>query len=288
MLVTGKPARPTTQDVYDKLDLILINPLIDLRKMDELVFWAHDDTVEPGKRYRYKIRLGVFNPVAGKNQLSKEYASRQNDVILWSEFSDETDVVDIPKKLYFFATGIQEAAKEVTVQVSKFVLGYWYSEDFKIRSGEVIGDLRETEAAKKATRPGVGPDVLYGTYQPADMVKEPDEIDYSTGAVLVDVTVVNDWLPGKNMRPRRYFDMLYSFDGTNIEHMPVSLRYWPAELRATHSEITNAQREPKEPLRSMSASGRRERPMMLDYSRGRFGEEEAYMMGRPGARFENR
>jgi len=286
-LVTGKPARPTTQDVYDELDLILINPLTDLRKMDELVFWAHDDTVEPGKTYRYRIRLGVFNPVAGKNQLSKQYASRQNDVILWSEFSDGTDVVDIPKKLYFFATGIQEAAKEVTVQVSKFVLGYWYSVNFKIRSGEVIGDLKETEAAKKP-RPGVGGDLLYGTYQPADMVTEPEEIDYSTGAVLVDVRVVNDWLGGKNMRPRRYFDMLYSFDGANIEHMPVSLRYWPAELRAAHSEIINAQKEPKKPFRSMSASGRRERPMRLDYSRGRFDEDEAYMMRRLGARFEDR
>jgi len=209
---------PSMNDVYDEFDKIRLTWRTPLEKMREpLVFWAHDDTIEPRKSYRYRVRLGVFNPVAGTNQLSEQDLSRKNEVVLWSGFSDITEPVEIPGRLYFFAKHIREAAKVVTVQVSKYVMGYWRSEDFTVSQGEVIGGVIENESA----RPEIGRggrssrssrssrisrdsrfDMLMGSVaRPEDKVVEPETIDYSTGAVMVDAVAVNDWSGDKNLAP---------------------------------------------------------------------------------------
>lgn len=251
--MTRNVEKPTVEDVRIKLAALSIVELPDLRTLDELVFWAHDDNVEPGKEYRYRVRLGVFNPVAGKSQLSQRDAARNNDVILWSAFSDVSQQVEIPRRVYFFAKGIQEAAKEVTVQVSKYMLGYWYSEDFKVRGGEIIGDWAETKPDKAGA--GTTARTSFTDSQPADDLDEPQEIDYNTGAMLVDVVAVNDFSGETAMRPRSYFDMLYSYDGKRIERMPVGDRYWPEELLVVRSEIRNSQKEPKQPFRAFVGRG---------------------------------
>ena len=260
-----EPAKPTVDDVYRKLEAISINELTDLKKLDELVFWALDDSVQPGKKYRYRIRLGVFNPVAGTNQLKEGYHEWKNKVILWSNFSPESEVVEIPRRLYFFAKGIQEAAKEVTVEVAKYVMGYWYSEDFKVKSGEVIGDERQVKEAERAKKEEkltsrLPIDSLYGLeYQQTEQVTRPELVNYDTGAVVVDVVAVDDWSSERSLRSRRYFDMLYSYDGMAIEHMPIGSRYWPEELRAAAEMISSARREPLKPLRPWGDRGLRSR-----------------------------
>jgi len=197
-----------------------------------LVFWAHDDTVEPEKSYRYRIRLGVFNPIAGTNQFSEQDKSLKNKVVLWSDFSDVTETVDIPGTLYFFPRDIQEASKLVTVTVCRYALGYWYTKDFTVKQGEVIGKVVKPETVDEQKE-----------------VTIPDTIDYATGAVLLDVVPVNDWSGGKNLRARHYFDMLYSFEGTDIRRMPIKSKYWAVELQIKFNEIKKAEKEPKEPLR---------------------------------------
>ncbi|MFQ6035144.1 MAG: hypothetical protein ACE5NM_04755 [Sedimentisphaerales bacterium] len=283
---------PSTNDVYYEFEDISLTPRTDLAKWREpLVFWAHDDTVQPGKSYRYRIRLGVFNPVAGTNQVPKQHQSFTKKVILWSKFSDITEPVSIPGRLYFFAKDIQEAAKKVTVQVSKYMLGYWYSEDFPVRYGEVIGKVVESEPPQPKERFGRrglgwtsgrsrgGLRTARTAYvAPQEQITEPESIDYSTGAVLVDAVAVNDWSGAGYLRPRLYFDMLYSFDGTNIEHMPIKPGNWSADLLAIYSQINKLQREPKEPLRAWDSrvGGRRRRlptPGLEEYD---MMEEEYY------------
>jgi hypothetical protein len=276
---------PSMNDVYDEFDKIRLTWRTSLEKMkDPLVFWAHDDTVEPRKSYRYRIRLGVFNPVAGTNQLSEQDISRKNEVVLWSEFSDITEPVEIPGRLYFFAKHIREAAKVVTVQVSKYVMGYWRSEDFTVSQGEVIGGVVENESA----RPEIGRSgrisrdnrgirdsriardsrldmIMSPVARPEDEAVEPETIDYSTGAVMVDAVAVNDWSGEKNLSTRRYYDMLYSFDGANIEHMPVRTAYWAADLQKWYGNIMRMQRDKPEPLKAWNTSGRRRRTRDAEY-----------------------
>ncbi len=226
-------------DIYKELDEILITRVTDIAKLREaLVVWAHDDTVEPEKSYRYRIRLGVFNPIAGTNQFNEQDEDLKNKIVLWSEFSEVTETVRIPGTLYFFPRDVQEAARIVTVQVTRYALGYWYSKDFAVKPGEIIGKVAEFEPVEKKK----------GTIVPT-VLMAPQTIDYATGAVLVDVVSVNDWSDGRNMYARHYYDMLYSFDGGSIEHMPINPKYWDEELRIKLNEIKGFQKEPKEPLR---------------------------------------
>jgi len=229
-----KEASKQPVDFYAELEKILIVDKIDFsQKREPLLFWAHDDTVEPQKNYRYRIRLGVFNPIAGTDQVNEQDKLLKNKVVLWSIFSDASEVVTIPGRLYFFPREAQEAAKSVIVQVSKYTLGYWYSKDFLVKQGEVIGDIIRNEAGANEN-----PGVLV-----------PKTINYSTGAVLVDVVPVNDWSGGKNLSARHYFDVLYTCDGTNIKRIPAKQRYWEEDLQARFNDIRKSEKEPKEPLR---------------------------------------
>ncbi|MDT8302059.1 MAG: hypothetical protein RQ760_11290 [Sedimentisphaerales bacterium] len=274
---------PSMLDVYEEMDKIELNFRTDLKKMKEpLVFWAHDDTVEPRKYYRYRIRLGVFNPVAGTNQISEQDIARKNEVVLWSEFSDITDSVEIPGRMYFFAKHIREPANIVTVQVSKYVNGYWHSEDFTVSQGELIGNVVETEIETDRQRRtdlggygrGVNPQLgagrgigmtdprmgSLGSYgRPDEKSVVPESIDYSTGAVMVDAVAVNDWAGDKNLTARRYYDMLYSTDGTDIEHMPVRTSYWSKDLQSWYGKISTLENVTKEPFKAFKA-GRAARP----------------------------
>jgi len=275
------PTGPSTGDVYYEYDDILLTRRTDLSKMREpLVFWAHDDMVGPAKTYRYRIRLGVFNPVAGAGQSGKQNNSQKNQVVLWSNFSNVTESVHIPARLYFFANEIQEAAKTVTVQVSKYVLGYWHSQDFRVKPGEVIGKVVETEVPKKEDRIK-DRRLAFAMGAPMPMKDKPvvpQIIDYGTGALLVDAVAVNDWVGPGQLRPRPYHDMLYTYDGMDIQHMPVKVGNWPEQLLAAFYEIQKAQREPPKPFRDWDSriGAARKRPPMMEEYEGMMDEE--YMM----------
>ena len=279
----GRPLRrgPTINDVYYDYDEIAFNRLTDFSKIREsMLFWHHDDTIEPKKTYRYKIRLGVFNPVAGTNQLSEQDISQKNKVVLWSDFSDATEPVEIPGRSYFFARDIQEAAKTITVTVCQYVLGHWYSEDFKVSKGEVIGDVIETEIEKEKPQRGRSAggrsaggrstdylgDQFAALAGPEEKTNVPEFIDYSTRAVMVDAMSINDWWGDKTLRIRHYYDMLYSFDGINIEHMPVGTTYWSKDMQTVFNNIAKLEREPQEPFKDFGSGRRRGvRPGQGDY-----------------------
>jgi hypothetical protein len=267
----------STSDFYDEYKKILIADETDIAKMHEpLVFWAHDDTVEPAKSYRYRVRLGVFNPIAGTDQVSKQDKLQKNNVILWSDFR-ETESVEVPARLYFFPRMIQEA-KIVTVKVCRYVLGYWYSENFRVRCGEVIGKVIESEPVEEGEQEGEMADVTI-----------PETIDYSTGAIYVDAIPVNNWVGGKNMHVRPYYDMLYSFDGTNIEHIPINQSYWAQELQIKFSEIEESEEKLKKPLRDWGSKTvhRKRAPELADERTGKTEEKrERDRGGRAAAEME--
>ena len=258
---------PSVNDVYYDYDEVAFNRLTDFSKIREpILFWAHDDTLGPKKTYRYRIRLGVFNPVAGTNQLNEQDISQKNKVILWSDFSDVTEPVEIFGRSYFFARDIQEAAKTITVTACKYVLGHWYSKDFKISKGEAIGDVIEIEIEKKKPQRARGADARSADYlgdrfaaltMPEEKTNVPEKIDYSTGAVMVDAMSINDWWGDSTRRARHYYDMLYSFDGINIEHMPVGTTYWSKDMQTVFNYIAQLEREPQEPFKDFSATRRR-------------------------------
>lgn len=229
-----------TSKIMDEYTKIMITAATDLASMREpLVIWAHDDTVELNKSYRYRMRLGVFNPIAGTDQFYEKDQELKNKVVLWSRFSDVTESVSIPGMMYFFPNDAKETAKIVTVQVARYVLGYWYSKNFTVQPGEVIGKKSEPESRPEFAA------------LPAGML--PAVVDYSTGAVLVDIVPVNDWSGGKTIRDRHYFDMLYSLDGKTINRVPVKQNYWAEELKIKYEDVKRLEKQPREPLRSFGS-----------------------------------
>lgn len=225
------------RDIEEELKNILLTEKTEVGRMREaLVLWAHDDTVDAEKTYRYRLRLGVFNPIAGKEQVGEQDEWQKDKVILWSEFSESSEPVEIPPRLCLFAQELQEATKTVTVTVSRHVRGYWYSADFMVKAGETIGSVRGLE--------------------PLEFVEQltvPEQIDYTTGAVLIDIARVDDWSGGTNPYKRQYYNMLYSFDGTSVERMAIKQRYWPEKLQARYTAIRKSEKGPKLPLRAFGS-----------------------------------
>jgi hypothetical protein len=247
-------------EIYEEMRKILLSDK-DVSKLREpIVFWAHDDTVQPGSTYRYRVRLGVFNPIAGTGQVREEDGTYENRAILWSKFSDVTEPMEIPQRIYFFPVGVQEAAKQVEVLVSKYDLGYWYSQQFIVKRGDVIG--KEVTVAKTDKDKNKG-FLTFPAQGATDKGKSkgledeknltlPEVVDYTTDAVVVDVVAVSDWAGDKNLIQRQYYDMLFSYDGTTIDRLATRMMLWPEELRARYVEIKAMEKRPKLALHAWS------------------------------------
>ncbi|MBN1359231.1 MAG: hypothetical protein JW993_01505 [Sedimentisphaerales bacterium] len=265
----------STDEAYLDFAEALIRLNTDLSKLDEpLLFWAFDDTADPGQTYRYRIRLGVFNPVAGTNELVERDMDKNDQAILWSRFSEVTRAVSIPRRTYFFAKGVEERARVATVEVARYALGYWYTQDFDVRPGEVIGREMEPPKKKKETddrmsrlgdriTPTAGraaalldPRAMdYQVTEPEDPTT-PEMVDYGTGAMLVDLVEAGDLGSPPNLQLRPYHEMLYTSDGATIERMPVSQRNWPSDLQQAYQQIMGERNKDHQPFRSFTARSR--------------------------------
>jgi len=295
--------KASTNEAYNDLAQVLINYRTKLDELEEpLLFWAFDDTGQPGRTYQYRIRLGVFNPVAGTNQLVEQDANRKNQVILWSEFSDVTKPVEIRERMYFFAKDVQEAKKSATVEVARYSLGYWRSADFDVKPGEAIGkEMKPPKVEERRRPPGLGgariTDPAYAAYNmppmpggpgfgppDPDKASTPELIDYRTGKVLLDLVQVGDWGEAPNLRPRMYHEMLYTGDGRNIEHMPVSTSNWSKDLVGAYQYVKTELRKEPQPFRQFKKGGIRSRvqPGMMGGYEGMEGMYDEMMYMQPG------
>lgn len=234
----------TVDDVYTKFDALFLEeekPLADMR--EPLVFWAHDDTIEPGNSYQYRIRVGVFNPIANQNWFTEDQIHLKDEVILWSAFSEVTEVVSVPKMVHFFPLNISEqdedGQKGVNIQVSKFYHGKWRSEEFEVKPGELIGKLVEKDEEEESEKEREMTTERFSSQES----EESEPVDYATSAVLVDMVQSNDWDGTGVLRPREYAEVLYTEDGTTIERLAVRNRYWSSEQQKQFNIIKDAEDE---------------------------------------------
>jgi hypothetical protein len=224
---------PAFIQFYKDYDKILISDKTDLSKTtDPVTFWAFDDTAQPAKQYRYRVRLGIFNPIAGTDQFADGKTPLKDKVIMWTNFAEPQSAaggVQIPARQYFFAQAIEELKKRVTVLVACYKLGSWYTKDFKVTPGDSIGQRIE----KTSDENGSEDDNLAALLSPGS-VRKPAEVDYSTGEVLLDAVQMTEWSGGSTLYPRPYFQILYSRDGSEIFRMPVGDKYWPDNLHEAY------------------------------------------------------
>ena len=225
---TAKPTELVAED-YDNILLTLSSNFAKLKEPVQI--WAVDDTVEEGKTYQYRLRIGIFNPV---------FTGSDDKAVFWSEFSSPTQPVEIPRMLYFFAQSVQEAAKTATIAVFKYKNGYWRSKDFKVGLGELIGKVVEYEEKSSTTNSG-------GITTARDQAVNPDSVDFSTGAVLVDIITVDDFSDQVGLSNRKYYSLLYGVKGaTTNERMPVGATNWPDDMRKAYDSLLIQMRETRE------------------------------------------
>jgi hypothetical protein len=278
---TGPDGRrkPTTDDAYYDFREEMLTYRTDLSKQTKpTLVWGFDDTPEPGKTYQYRLRVGVFNPVAGSGELVERDVDKNDQVILWSRYSQTIGPISIPRRIYLFAKNVQDKTKTATVEVARYTLGYWRTEDFQVKPGESIGKPVEpkdkTSDREKARererrmamgqgggrltdpRAGLLGDPMYDMMSDPARADQPTVVDYTTGKVLVDLVEVNDWGDAPNLRPRMYHDMLFTGDGMNIEHMPVNMSNWPKDLAEAYQAVQVEKRKEPKPFRAFSTASR--------------------------------
>ncbi|MCK4659037.1 MAG: hypothetical protein KAV82_05895 [Phycisphaerae bacterium] len=144
----------------------LPDPLRDISPLQ--VVWAHDtlpDSVISGKTYQYHIRALLYNNFAG---VTKELKNSKDAelILLVSEWSQPSDDISIPYDSRFFLVGKKERDQSAKVDVFKWHEGIWVKTSFEISVGDPIG----------------GKDYVRIGGQ-----KEKTLVDFSTGAILVDL-----------------------------------------------------------------------------------------------------
>jgi hypothetical protein len=102
----------------------------------DFAVWAHDDTVVPGKTYRYKLRYVISNPVFATQQLCKPQTLALQFSIP-SKDSDWTEPVNVESDTNFYAAALSHGA--VQFDVFKWFNGVWQKQSVVASPGDVIG-----------------------------------------------------------------------------------------------------------------------------------------------------
>lgn len=211
----------------------LINETVDFGQMiQSLLVWAHDDTVQPDNTYRYKMRVGVFNPTAGKNWFAGKDAKFKDDVVLWSDYSPITESVYIGPMMYLFPVSVARGSEKVKIDVAKFNQGNWRTHEFEVAIGENIGESVEIIDEKAGLQKS--------KYAP--VIKENIKIiDFSSAATLVDIAMAPILAAPGAAKPRPYYQAFITKNGTDISYLPVTKTKWPKQLQARFNEIKKAE-----------------------------------------------
>lgn len=131
--------------------------------------WFHDDSVEPGKTYRYRMRVRIWNRYVGKRDVLQD-PSNAEKTELTGDWSLPSDPVTVAPETHFFVRGAT-SDDAVNVEVFKRFRGDWYKESFLVRVGDEIGELREIKTYELDDK---GNPVRAG-------------VDFRTGAVVLDI-----------------------------------------------------------------------------------------------------
>jgi hypothetical protein len=115
------------------------------RDVDEVMIRALDLTVDPDTTYRFRLRIVVFNPNLGREDVSAGVDTKS--VELFGPWSDPTDEVTMPPDVATYALAKEPAVPRKLDQVN-FEVARWTPESgvtvvkrFPAAPGELIGEL---------------------------------------------------------------------------------------------------------------------------------------------------
>ncbi|MFO0836994.1 MAG: hypothetical protein U1D55_00585 [Phycisphaerae bacterium] len=141
-------------------------PTIDLVANPETgvpAVWVHDDSVTAGKTYRYRMRVKLWNRYVGRMKALANPEDAKKSLLV-GDWSPASDPITVRPSSYFFVTAPALNNQGVSVDVFKWRGGKWIKQRFSVNVGDVIGNTKKVTIDKK-----------------------PEEVDFSTGAVVLDI-----------------------------------------------------------------------------------------------------
>ena len=118
----------------------------------EFKVYAHDITAEPGKSYRYRVRVAMNNPIFGKEILLKKNDAGQtalaSDSVAHSGWTDWTPEVSVDRDAYWFITGTnKDALRQNTpsahAEMYQYYYGYYRKAVATLEPGDpIIGEAK--------------------------------------------------------------------------------------------------------------------------------------------------
>lgn len=104
---------------------------------EEISLWAHDDTVQPGKTYRYRARYFLKNPVYQQVAAVKDAAAAKQFAIA-SEFSEWGPAIEIPALTNFFIANANMHQGNIRFDVYNWNKGVQHYTSVTVGPGDVI------------------------------------------------------------------------------------------------------------------------------------------------------
>ena len=131
--------------------------------METVDLWGHDLQAEPGKVYRYRMKVRVINPLYRQERLPEEQREQYaGQFTLESDWSDWSEPVEVPKMQHFFLTSSASNMRQGTIEAWKYVNGAWQRAEFRVSPGDPIGRPRDLEV--EYGRQAVTVDFFTGNY----------------------------------------------------------------------------------------------------------------------------
>lgn len=158
--------RQTAAPVWQGPTQLVTNP----EKEGEPALWVHDDSVSPGKTYRYRMRVKLWNPYVGRRTSLRDPAQADKSILV-GEWSLPSVPITVAPRRHFFVRGPVFGEPAAAVEVYTWHKGNWLKEDFRVRVGDTIGETRE---------------VRTGELDKDDRPKR-EAVDFGTSAVVLDL-----------------------------------------------------------------------------------------------------
>lgn len=160
-VLTGRGGGPTA---------VVEQKLIKNPESGEPAVWFHDDTVEAGKTYRYRMRVLLWNRYVGKIKALSDPAKAKLATVA-GEWSQPTDPITVAPATHFFAKSPKVGTSLAMLDVFKWDAGKWLRQTFEAGPGDLVGGLKkirtdETDDKGRAVQ---------------------KDVDFSTDAVVLDV-----------------------------------------------------------------------------------------------------
>jgi hypothetical protein len=128
--------------------------------------WAHDLDAKRGAAYRYRVRIGVSNPLFGQQrELKQQDAEISRRYAIFTAVSDWSEPVVVDPDVYYFITGASGKTNltpvpNASAEMFMFSAGYWRRARVAMEPGDPLAgrvitlDWAKVAAAPAAPAPG--------------------------------------------------------------------------------------------------------------------------------------